>query len=115
MEQPDRLKKFILQDGNPIQKIWDTSSLSSFLSCPRMYNWTNLQGYKSKTYGMATGFGSAVHEGLEVLDIQKFKGATKDEAVVAAIKHVLLEFGEALNLSEDKARGLTAALRAVTW
>ena len=115
MEQPDRLKKFILQDGKPIQKIWDTSSLSSFLSCPRMYNWTNLQGYKSKTYGMATGFGSAVHEGLEVLDIQKFKGATKDEAVVAAIKHVLLEFGEALNLSEDKARGLTAALRAVTW
>ena len=60
MEQPDRLKKFILQDGNPIQKIWDTSSLSSFLSCPRMYNWTNLQGYKSKTYGMATGFGSAL-------------------------------------------------------
>jgi hypothetical protein len=80
-----------------------------------MYNWTNLQGYKSKAYGMATGFGSAVHEGLEVLDIQKFKGATKDEAVVAAIKHVLLEFGEALNLSEDKARGLTAALRAITW
>ena len=115
MEQPDRLKKFVYQDGNPIQKIWDTSSLSSFLSCPRMYNWTNLQGYKSKTYGMATGFGSAVHEGLEVLDIQKFKGATKDEAVVAAIKHVLLEFGESLNLSEDKARGLTAALRAVTW
>ena len=114
MEQPDRLKKFIYQDGNPIQKIWDTSSLSSFSSCPRMYNWTNLQGYKSKMYGMATGFGSAVHEGFEVLDAQKFKGATKDEAVAAAVKHVLLEFGEALNKSEDKARGLTAALRAVT-
>ena len=80
-----------------------------------MYNWTNLQGYKSKTYGMATGFGSAVHEGFEVLDMQKFKGATKEEAVVASTKHVLLEFGEALNQSEDKARGLTAALRAVTW
>ena len=115
MEQPDRLKKFILQDGNPIQKIWDTSSLSSFASCPRMYNWTNLQGYKSKVYGMATGFGSAVHEGFEVLDMQKFNGATKDEAVAAAINYVLLEFGEALNQSEDKARGLTAALRAVTW
>ena len=54
MEQPDRLKKFVLQDGRPIQKIWDTSSLSSFLSCPRLYNYSNLQGYKSKTYGMAT-------------------------------------------------------------
>ena len=46
MEQPDRLKKFVLQEGRPIQKIWDTSSLSSFLSCPRLYNYTNLQGYK---------------------------------------------------------------------
>ena len=115
MEQPDRLKKFVLQDGNPIQKIWDTSSLSSFLSCPRLYNYTNLQGYKSKTYGMATGFGSAVHEGFEVLDAHKFKGASKEEAVVASIKHVLLEFGESLNLSEDKARGLTSVLRAVVW
>ena len=115
MEQPDRLKKFALQDGKPIQKIWDTSSLSSFSSCPRMYNWTNLQGYKSKSYGTALGFGSAVHEGFEVLDMKKFKGATKEEATAAAVKHVLLEFGESLNQSEDKARGLTAALRAVTW
>ena len=50
MEQPDRLKKFILQDGKPIQKIWDTSSLSSFLSCPRLYNYTNLQKILNQFY-----------------------------------------------------------------
>ena len=115
MEQPDRLKKCVLQDGKPIQKIWDTSSLSSFLSCPRLYNYTNLQGYRSKIYGMATGFGSAVHMGFEVLDSEKFKGATKDQAVVASIRAVLLEYGEALSQAEDKARGLTSVLRAIVW
>jgi len=115
MEQPDRLKKFDVVDGKPIQKIWDTSSLSSFLSCPRLYNYTNLQGYRSKIYGMATGFGSAVHMGFEVLDAEKCKGATKDEAVVASIKAVLLEYGEALSQAEDKARGLTSVLRAIVW
>ena len=85
MKQPDRLKKFVLQDGKPIQKIWDTSSLSSFLSCPRLYNYTNLQGYKSKPYGMATGCGYAGHDGYEVMDGEKFKGASKEEAVVACL------------------------------
>ena len=93
MEQPDRLKKFEIMEGKPIQKIWDTSSLSMFLSCPRLYKYTNLEGYRSKMYAPATGFGSAVHSGFEVLDRKKFEGATKNDAVLASIKTVLLEYG----------------------
>ena len=63
-----KLPKYIYEDGKPRQNVWDTSSLSSFLACPRLYNLTNLNGYKMKSYGTVTGFGSAVHDGFEILD-----------------------------------------------
>jgi hypothetical protein len=67
-----KLPKYVYEDGKPRQNVWDTSSLSSFLACPRLYNLTNLNGYKMKSYGTVTGFGSAVHDGFEILDTGKF-------------------------------------------
>ncbi len=110
-----RLKKFTIENGAPRQRIWDTSSLSTFLACPRLYNYTNLQGYKSQRYASATGFGSAVHEGFEVLDRAKFEGKSKDVAVREALVFVLKEFGEDLKMSDDSARGLESTLRAIVW
>ena len=52
---------------------------------------------------------------LKYLMQRNVKGATKDQAVVASIKAVLLEYGEALSQAEDKARGLTSVLRAIVW
>ena len=68
MKHPTKLKKYIYDGDNPRQVIWDSSSLSTFLACPRLYKLSNLLGYKLKTYAPVTGFGSAVHDGFEVLD-----------------------------------------------
>ena len=57
VEQPEKLKKYIVQDDKPRQKIWDSSSLSTFSACPRAYNLSNLLGYKLKLYAPVTGFG----------------------------------------------------------
>ena len=115
-ELPERLRKFIWNDrGAPVQKVWDTSSLSSFLACPRYYNWSVLNGWRHASYGTATGFGSAVHEGFEQLEIGKFEGKSKEESLVMAVKFVLENFGKELNLSDDKARGLESCLRAIVW
>ena len=73
-----KLPKYVYEDGKPRQNVWDTSSLSSFLACPRLYNLTNLNGYKMKSYGTVTGFGSAVHDGFEILDTGKFNKEGKE-------------------------------------
>jgi len=115
IEAPHFPKYVWLGNGKAKQMVWDTSSLSAFSSCPRYYNFQNLLGYKSKIYSVATGFGSAVHAGFEMLDRGKFYGKTKDESIQEAIKIILLEFGEELLKSEDKARSLEATLRAIVW
>jgi len=112
-----KLKKYIYKDDNtrPRQIVWDSSSLSTFSACSRLYRLTNLLGYKLKMYAPVTGFGSAVHDGFEVLDRCKFEKKTKQEAVTKAVTHIIKEYGEDLNTSEDKARGLEATMRAVVW
>ena len=110
-----KLPKYVYENGKPRQNVWDTSSLSSFLACPRLYNLTNLNGYKMKSYGTVTGFGSAVHDGFEILDTGKFNNESKEQSVNKAIKYILETYGEDLQSAEDKARGLDAALRAIVW
>ena len=86
-----RIRKFIWDDnGQPIQKIWDTSSLSSFLACPRYYKFSVLDGWRSTRYSSATGFGSAVHAGLEELDKARHEGKTKDVSVNQAVSLSLI-------------------------
>ena len=115
VEQPEKLKKYVTLNDHPRQIVWDASSLSTFLACPRMYKFTNLTGYKLKMYAPVTGFGSAVHDGFEILDRYKFENKTKDKAVLKATAHIIKEYGEGLNQSEDKARNLEAALRVIVW
>jgi len=115
IEAPKFPKYIWLEGGNAKQMVWDTSSLSAFSSCPRYYNYQNVLGYKSKVYSTATGFGSAVHDGYEQLDYGRFMGRSKDQCVADAIKLVLVEHGEDLSKSDDKARNLEAALRAIVW
>lgn len=96
-ETPERIRKFVWNQHNePVQRIWDTSSLSTFLACPRYYKWTVLDGWKTTSYGTATGFGSAVHAGFEEIDKARFEGESKDNALRRAIKLVLKDYGEDL-------------------
>ena len=115
VKQPVKLKKYIYDNDNPRQIIWDSSSLSTFLACPRLYRLTNLLGYKLKMYAPVTGFGSAIHDGFEILDRCKFEKKSKDEAVLAATTHIIKECGDGLNQSEKKSRNLEAALRIMVW
>ena len=89
VKQPIKLKKYIQDNDNPRQIIWDASSLSTFLACPRLYRLTNLLGYKLKMYAPVTGFGSAIHDGFEILDRCKFEKKSKEEAVLEATTHII--------------------------
>lgn len=97
------------------QQVWDASSLSTFTRCPRLYKMGNIDGWTTKTESAAPLFGKAVHYGLELLEYAKFNGATKDEAVHAAVKGIVDEYGAGLQEIDDAARGLEAALRIPVW
>ena len=115
IEQPIKLKKYIYENDKPKQVVWDTSSLSTFSSCPRLYNLTNLQGYRMKAFGMVTGFGSAIHDAFEILDNAKCTNKSKKEAVRSAVIYILKNYAKDFKQVEDKARGLEAALRVIVW
>lgn len=100
---------------NGRQIVWDTSSLSTFLDCAHLYKLKNLEGWARKAKSIAPVFGSAVHDGYEILDAGRFFGHDKTETVQKATKHILTKYGAELQKSDDNKRNLEAALRAIVW
>lgn len=111
MSEELKFSKFV----NDRQIVWDASSLDKADACLRLYDITVRQGWKPKGFQMITGFGSAVHLGLQILDEHKFHGVDKEVATLDAITQVLDRYGEGLAKSEKKERNVEAAMRAVVW
>lgn len=123
-----------------VQFAWDSTSLSSILSCPRRYQYSILLGLqpKSPSYAIALVFGILFHKGLELYHEAQALGATHQEATRRAIAGVaalpatstLPTFDDAEELSEaakadDADDGITARnskvrtryhlFRAIVW
>jgi hypothetical protein len=103
--------KFI--DGK--QVIWNAHDLDTLMACSKLYRYKILEGWRSKAFGPATSWGRAVHYSIEVFDTYMFAGASKDEALDAAIVALVKEYGEELSQSDDNARNLETAVRATVW
>lgn len=76
-----------------IQFAWDSVSLSAALSCPRRYYYQSIKGYvpRNPNYAIALVFGILFHEGLEHYHRARAKGADHNEAVEAAVKHLIAQ------------------------
>lgn len=103
--------KFI--DGK--QYTWSAHDLDTLMRCAKLYRLKVLEGWRSKSFGAATSWGRAVHYSIEVLDTFLFGGASKDDALDAAIVALVKEYGEELSSSDDNARNLETAIRATVW
>lgn len=105
-----QFSKFV--DGKQVR--WDASSLGTFLRCPRLYQLNTLEGWRYKGGTAATNWGHAVHAAFEAMDLVKHGGGTKDQAIESGLKCLMLEYGD-LKDSNDNARNLDSAMRAVVW
>lgn len=76
-----------LQPG--LQIAVDSTSLSAFKTCPRLYQLSIIEGYEPKQTSFHLLFGLLYHGALERYDHQKFKGASHDDAVDFALDWVL--------------------------
>jgi hypothetical protein len=89
----------------------DHSSLAMFKECPRKYYYAIVEGRRPKTAAAPLVFGAAYHDGLETFERSMAAGATRHEALRAAIrKAIKYEL-----TSDDSARTRATLIRALVW
>lgn len=96
------------------QLVFDPSSFSKFMECPRKYQLSVREGWRSQKQNPATGWGHAVHAGLEMLDKAEAQGRSWDEELPNVLKYLAGDpFG--LKGSEDNGRTIQTSMRAIVW
>lgn len=106
-----KFEKFI--DGK--QFTYDASTLGELLRCARLYNWSVLERRRPKIEGAPINWGRAVHHGLKVFEDTWVVNKIGDLALDAAIVAMLTEYGNCLKNSNDNARSVETAIRALVW
>lgn len=107
-----------------VQIAWDSTSMSTFKTCPRKYQLSIIEGWRSQKPIPSLSFGIALHSLLELWDKSTANGEDKDQAFRAVIKATLAyeklslpdgKFAdpEWLTMSTDRSR--LTLLRSVVW
>ena len=99
-------------DG-PLQKFWDSVSLTSFQKCPRYYYWSVMKGYRLSPMPSTLSFGIHFHTCLEVWHKLLASGMSKDQALIHCTKLAGL-LGEDI-ISNRTERTKETLVRAVVW
>lgn len=85
---PDQLLSFT-PDGR--QWAWDSTSLSTFVTCPRKYLYSMLQGWQAQSKSVHLIFGGHYAKALERFHKLRADGADFDEAQLEVVRLCLLE------------------------
>lgn len=86
--------------GTNIQFAWDSVSLSTILECPQRYKLKIIEGWRSKSPGIAIalGFGILVHTGVEEYHRGRAAGLSYGDAVYRALQQVINKEDNGVNL-----------------
>ena len=75
--------------GTNIQFAWDSTSLGWLKTCPRLYQYSMIDGWRSKGNNVHLNFGQWYHSALEMYDRQRSEGAEHEEALRAVVRAVM--------------------------
>jgi hypothetical protein len=75
--------------GTNIQFAWDSTCLGMLKTCPRMYQYTMIEGWEPKNTSIHLKFGLWYHEALDTYDKQRAAGASFKVAARATIRQLL--------------------------
>ena len=75
--------------GTNIQFAWDSTSLGLVKTCPKLYYYTMIEGYRPKGESVHLRFGSEFHQALWDYDTARADGAAHEDAVLSAINDLL--------------------------
>lgn len=74
-----------------LQLAWDATSLRALQFCPRFYQLSILEGWRSDTIDL--DFGVMAHSAMDKYDRARVEGRSHDEAQLAALEYVLMTSG----------------------
>lgn len=72
-----------------LQIAWDSTSLKAFKACPRLYQYSIIEGWTPRGESAHLTFGGAFHHALEMYDHSRSKGFAHEEAVLDATEAAL--------------------------
>lgn len=75
--------------GTSIQFAWDSTSLGLIKTCPRLYQYTMLEGYSPRDESVHLRFGQEYHTAIQEYDIAKASGVPHEEALHISIRNLL--------------------------
>jgi hypothetical protein len=75
--------------GTNIQFAWDSTSLGWLKTCPRLYQYSMIEGWRSHGPSVHLDFGSYYHHALELYDRHKAAGSDHAEALYESAKYCL--------------------------
>lgn len=80
--------------GTQIQFAWDSTSLGYLKTCPRLYQYTMLEGWGSRDESVHLRFGIEYHSALQDFDIARAEGAVFEDAMNHAIGRLYSRTGD---------------------
>ena len=72
--------------GTNIQYAWDSTSLGLLKACPRLYQYTMLEGWQSRDESIHLRFGIEYHTALQDYAVSRAKGINNDDAIHDTIR-----------------------------
>jgi hypothetical protein len=75
--------------GTNIQFAWDSTSLGWLKTCPRLYQYSMIEGWRSHGPSVHLDFGSYYHHALELYDRHRADNCDHNEALYLAVKYCL--------------------------
>lgn len=102
-----------------MQLAWDSTSIGLLKECPRKYQLSLYAGWAPRVESVHLRFGIEHHEALAVYDHAKAQGAPHDDALDAALAHVLRStWDEALGrpwFSDHQQKNRFTLIRTIVW
>lgn len=75
--------------GTNIQYAWDSTSLGLLKTCPRLYQYTMIDGYQPKEESVHLRFGIELHSALQDYDLSRAAGVKHEDAIHDTIRALL--------------------------
>lgn len=104
--------------GTKIQFAIDSTTLGTFKTCPRLYQYLYIDGWGSTEESVHLRFGQEYHQALQDYDLSRAEGITHDEAVYDVVRELLLRTGDFAPDPDTKAgkyKSRNMLVRAVIW
>ena len=67
--------------GTTVQFAWDSTSIGLFKTCPRLYQYTMLEGWQAKGESVHLRFGIEYHQALQEYDVSRANGVNHEDSI----------------------------------